>query len=445
MGKFPGIFRNKGEKTYTARLTIPAQLREAIGKFAYTKSTGETDPAKAYAVRSRLVETEWQPEINAYLAGAKTPRDRQIETLASEYRQARSVSLDDASNFLLTDVLVFLVHEKQLGVLTEARSGLRQALASVPGAVETVEKITGILTATPFLTHQAGWEVWCLTEKHVSPKTMHEYRQTLDHFTKTVGKSLEALTAQDVKAWVRGLTAGGNGSATIKRKLSAVKSYWSYVTMEAEKIVDHNRPFATVKAPMKKDGEGERKRFEPSDVVTLWEAAESNGCQMLADFIRLGAYTGARRESIASLNVSNIKNEMYGLPRHFAFRGRGSKTEAGKRDVPIHSAIAPIVDRLIAGADRDGFLFPGKTDKNGFRGIELGQKFSALKTSLGFQEEDFHSLRHTVAHLFEIAECPVGFAKDYLGHKKQDMTFGTYSGRTPLVVQAEWAEKAIKY
>ena len=47
--------------------------------------------------------------------------------------------------------------------------------------------------------------------------------------------------------------------------------------------------------------------------------------------------------------------------------------------------------------------------------------------------------------MFETAECPIGVAKDVIGHTKSDMTFGLYSGETRMDHRARWLEKAIRY
>ena len=68
------------------------------------------------------------------------------------------------------------------------------------------------------------------------------------------------------------------------------------------------------------------------------------------------------------------------------------------------------------------------------------------KDRLGFDRRFvFHSMRKTVAHLFETAECPPGVAKDIIGHAKTDMTFGIYSGETRMDHRARWLAKAICY
>ena len=91
-------------------------------------------------------------------------------------------------------------------------------------------------------------------------------------------------------------------------------------------------------------------------------------------------------------------------------------------------------------------IYSAAKNKYGERSQPLGKRFGRLKTELGFDGRFvFHSIRKTVAHLFETAECPPGVAKDIIGHAKTDMTFGLYSGETRMDQRARWLAQAIRY
>ena len=67
--------------------------------------------------------------------------------------------------------------------------------------------------------------------------------------------------------------------------------------------------------------------------------------------------------------------------------------------------------------------------------------------SLGYgPTQVFHSIRKTVATLFEDAGVPVGVAADILGHEKVgDMTYGLYSGGASIETKRKAMEKALRY
>lgn len=62
---------------------------------------------------------------------------------------------------------------------------------------------------------------------------------------------------------------------------------------------------------------------------------------------------------------------------------------------------------------------------------------------MGFTGRDkvFHSIRKTVSTLFEQAEVLEGVAADILGHEKQTMTYGLYSGGSSLKQKREAVRK----
>ena len=75
----------------------------------------------------------------------------------------------------------------------------------------------------------------------------------------------------------------------------------------------------------------------------------------------------------------------------------------------MHTAVAPVVARLVADS-KDGYLIPTTVDNQyGERSSAIGKQFGLLKTRLGFGPEHvFHSIRKTVATLLEDAQCPRG-------------------------------------
>jgi hypothetical protein len=109
--------------------------------------------------------------------------------------------------------------------------------------------------------------------------------------------------------------------------------------------------------------------------VRLWQAAEGAGNTALAHLIKIAAYTGGRREGIAHIRVSDVKADpKTGVPfMHIEH----DKTSNGHRDVPIHSNISDLIDRLIHSADAEGYLIRSTAkNKYGLRGSYLGAQFS---------------------------------------------------------------------
>ena len=170
------------------------------------------------------------------------------------------------------------------------------------------------------------------------------------------------------------------------------------------------------------------------ECLALMAKVASSNDTALADLITLGLYTGARIEELCRLRVDDIIVE----DNHRALRIAKSKTQAGTRTVPLHSAITYLVDRLAADS-KDGYLVFSKS-KNQYdeRSTGLSRRFGRLKSSLGYGPElVFHSLRKTVTTKLEQAGVSEGIAADIVGHEKQTITYGLYSGGTSMAQKME--------
>ena len=212
-------------------------------------------------------------------------------------------------------------------------------------------------------------------------------------------------------------------------------------------VPDTSRPFANLKIDDPRNAAekkvSERIRWPVKTVPTLRQAAEQDGRIMLCQIIQIGAYTGGRIGSLATLTATSVMTDPETGIRflHFA-----DKTEAGVRDVPLHSAITPLIDDLIANAGPDGYLFKVNHARSR-KANAIGVEFSRFKRKLGHNDQRlvFHSLRKTILHMLETAECPEGVAQDIAGHVKKNMTYGHYSGVTRLDQRQHWLERALVY
>ena len=121
------------------------------------------------------------------------------------------------------------------------------------------------------------------------------------------------------------------------------------------------------------------------------------------------------------------------------FSVEDAKTAAGWRDVPIHRELAQTMTRLIDGKKPEDYVLASLTsNKYGDRSNAIGKRFGRLKTKLGFgPERVFHSIRKTVVTMLENAGVPENVVADIVGHEKNTMTYGLYSGGLSLAVKRE--------
>jgi integrase len=450
MGRYPHLIQHR--RRWMVRLIVPADVRLVIGQSVFKIGTGETDEHRAVVKAARIIAT-LKERIAQARATLKKPIDARAEALAEAYRVQQASDPAAAQAFVLTDVIAFVLQQQghswaEYGRHVraadyDAYAGLR-TLPNGEAVTATIEAIT----TTPFLHYFNDWK----PHAGLVPRCLDQAVATLKQFGASVKQPIEALEAKHVQTWVDDQINPtgelGTSAKTVNRKLSELRNYWRYLQSRGV-VAEERLPFnhRRVKDPphRRKTKDERRQIFRPDDLVRIWREAERRSDLVLSYAIRIAAYSGARLEGPCELKVSDVRIDP---DTGIAFmRMSDAKTEAGDRYVPIHSEIAALIQMLVKAATDDGYLLRiNANNKYGERGSLVGKRFGILKTKLGFDGRFvFHSIRKTVANLFENAECPEGVAADVVGHLKPTMTYGLYSGITRMDLRARWMERAIRY
>lgn len=139
----------------------------------------------------------------------------------------------------------------------------------------------------------------------------------------------------------------------------------------------------------------------------------------------IALFTGMRSGEIAESECSDVYEDYIHIPE--------SKTEAGRRDVPLHPVIKPLVKQLLENP-KDGYLIPGlkRGGADMKRNHVIGKRFSTILRSekgAGIIDKNvvFHSLRKNMSTALENAKVPESTAQQIIGHEKGSMTYGLYS------------------
>jgi len=274
---------------------------------------------------------------------------------------------------------------------------------------------------------------WLTSISHLKPRTINQMQRDVVSFLKE--ETSHIPSRETIAAWIR--ASKSSGAKSIKRKLGSLSSFWEYLLVEG--VVTDLSPFQGHKLPRDTaQTKLARRGFTNDECLALMAKVSLSNDTALADLITLGLYTGARIEELCRLRVDDIITE----DNHRALRIDKSKTQAGTRTVPLHPAITALVDRLAADS-KDGYLVFSKS-KNQYdeRSTGLSRRFGRLKSSLGYGPElVFHSLRKTVTTKLEQAGVSEGIAADILGHEKQTITYGLYSGGTSMAQKMEAISK----
>lgn len=216
---------------------------------------------------------------------------------------------------------------------------LRRANAALPPAPEDTGEAASN-ASKPLIVALDEW----VDALDVTEKTRQQRRKAIMRFSKDF-RLIGDVSRAAVQAWMDGL---GLAPGSLKRLKADIRGYWEH--LERKGLArEEVQPFHKLSIPKPKNGK--RKAFTPEEVTRIMNAAAAGKDQVLADLIQIAAFTGMRREEICSLKRENI-NLKAGV-----IKIDGGKSEAAEREIPIHSALRPTLQRLAASAP--GYVLAG--------------------------------------------------------------------------------------
>jgi integrase len=230
----------------------------------------------------------------------------------------------------------------------------------------------------------------------------------------------------------------GRQQGTVNRIISSLSMCWKWLKRRG--LVESN-PWEeqgeyrrrTKSKPKRPFGKDELLRLLSADPATV---VGSRYGPAIGDLVRLGLMTGARLNELCALSAADVDEV-----RH-AIRIGESKTKAGKRVLPVHASVWPIVQRRLeeamrASSEPQAPLFPELPPQgpDGQRSWYTSKKFTAFRRRvLGADDTvDFHSLRRTFATYLEHAQrqsldVNPGIIAELMGHEKGTLALSLYSG-----------------
>jgi integrase len=365
-----------------------------LGKSQFAAPTGETDKARAKAVGAALI-AGWRAEI-------ETAKQKWLE-------QSNPYAVVDAAAAAL------------------AGNILGKKITNI--AQDKLLKERGICQSSSFDAHVDDW----IKVATGTQKSKHMKAATVRKFA-TKHKTTSVVTRPAVQQWLADQVAEGVSVATIRRSLSELRGYWSYL-QSIQAASDENLPFERLVLP-KADDEPKTFAFTPENAVSLVIKAIEIEDNELADIIRVAMFTGARLEEICTITVQNIQPDRIIVS--------GTKTATSLRQVPIHPQLDPTIRRLI-GERKTGFLFPDLTEnKFGDRSNAVGKRFGHMKTNMKFGSQYvFHSLRKTFSNILWSNHVQRELISQLLGHKTGHITTDVYTRDPEFATKLAAIEKLV--
>ena len=396
--------------TYHARLCLPKDVRSAFNnKTELWGSTGTGDKKLAAIAAAEMV-VRWKRQIYAVRNGVS----------AAEWTKAWAKGVREADATQDEEGCPSTREAVVLALTDELEDMVQAGKMTLPVAKAAFEVAMGyrVLLADHVSDYLKQY-------RNHNIKTQAAYRSAMDRFVEEFSDD-EQVTTKSIKRWVSKMADEQNLAAkTIQRMIGQAQTFWSYL-VEHEIVKREANPFTAFKLTVPKTATRSIPivPFKPEEIVEILKTPVAQRDTKLTLLIKLGMYTGARIEELAMLRKDDV--DLTEGVLHI----RGTKTDAAVRTVPVHPTLMPLLAALDPNS-KDTYVIEGLTiDSRGERGKAMGKRFGRLKTAIGHTGRDkvFHSIRKTVATLLEQAEVPEGVAADILGHEKQTMTYGLYSG-----------------
>ena len=209
----------------------------------------------------------------------------------------------------------------------------------------------------------------------------------------------------------------GLSSASMKRHLGVLKQIWKWAKQLG---------YCTGENPFMVEVPKQKKRpylaWQTGDLQQLFGSPPRR--RDIYEAFMIAMFTGFRVSEVADLTWGQVRTEE-GVP---FIQVEDAKTDAGVREVPLHSSIMWLLDKE-RGADADP-VFPTFTPEGPGkrRGGDASKLFGAWKRRLGFtsRRHVFHSARKNVTRIMEEHGIPSNQWARIIGHEP-GFTFGTYN------------------
>lgn len=237
-----------------------------------------------------------------------------------------------------------------------------------------------------------------------SKDTIRSYTISLRQFFNYDGKDYDQITEAEIWTWMNGLTKTGQSPNSVRLKLAALKSYYSY--LHEEKLISTNVT-KNVKGPGLK--EQPLKYLDKKTLARLFELTISNPRDRA--IMEVLYATGVRASELLSIQLSDIK---WGR-KMIWINGKGNI----ERFVLFSSRCAERMKKYLNQRGFDSPYLFAKPNGEPYSRVWLEHLFSEYSKELNHTFKITpHVMRHTFAtHLAE-REVKEVYIQELLGHKK---------------------------
>lgn len=250
------------------------------------------------------------------------------------------------------------------------------------------------------------------SHKRSAERDRYSVKQLYPFFT---GRTLDGLTAMDIRGYIQQRQAAGIQPATINKELRLLSAALNYAVREWSWTASNPVNGRTLPEP-----EGRVRWLNTDEAQSLIAAAEAEpkAAAYLPEFIRLAIHTGMRKGELLSLEWSRVDFSANLL--HLA----AIHTKSGKRrSIPLNvTARAALIHRARFRATHCAASSWVFCDKDGIRIANIRRSFDTACRKAGLVDFHIHDLRHTCAAWMVSAGVALAEVRDLLGHSSIVMT-----------------------
>ncbi|ARS70068.1 hypothetical protein C7U62_01285 [Mesorhizobium loti] len=410
-------------QTWWFRMAVPAACLDHFdGKTMYMQSLNTGDIKQAMAQRDIL-----EREVRTLFARVKageiiTSAEEIAEQRGQIYREAMAAVTQSGDSEALQD-LVWAAEAEEDALKEEARERFARAFVGDHPIDHHFDAYLGAIKLAPKTTAERRGVLnhfarWCLAEKFRLP----------DITRKTAGRYVtEVIEPMD--------------RSTAKKHMTALRGYWEYLLMRGHvtgELKDNPWLGQEVVSKRRRVERGEREEERPyteDELKRLLYARYPDGIDpdwelLLRDALTISCLSGMRQAEVLTLWIEDVHDGVFDIQQ--------GKTEAAARKVPIHPALAEIIQRRTEGKEARDWLFH---ELAGLRdpGDTFGKRFNRFRVLLQVDDKrpgkrrslvNFHSARRWFITEARHAGQQIETIRDVVGHKadkKKDITFGVYT------------------
>lgn len=403
--KTPRLTRDRCGVFYI-RLVVPKALRADIGKSELRRSlrTKDCSIAKQRALTLNL----------ALEAALTNPKISDFEHLfnSPEVTTRKAMTIDFERGFFHADT-------------PEEGQALQSIVASYASnrANAVREQITEIMPVNKCGTslETAKFRYFMERIKTLKKSTYNKQLGVVGAFAKMTGNiDVGLITAMTVADYKIRLLEDNRSASTVNDHLSILRGFFDFCINN--KIARMENPAVGMNIAGSSNQMESYETFSDEEIGRIFNSEQYLKQLKLPDFYwcpLIAMFTGARAEEIASLDISQIKEER-GIAYIDILKG---KTDNAKRKVPVHDQLIVLGFLGYVQVMKDaGYvkLFPHLRDgKNGYRKNmcrNFGKYLDKKEVNVVSELKVFHSFRHTVVTALTNAGVNDGLKRVMVGH-----------------------------